>query len=1050
MAADSEGGYPMTTFLRALGQGVAVAAICATATPAAAQQGGYQFDIPAQGLASALRAFAHVAHQQVTFAAGAVRGRRAPALRGRYSAEQALGILLAGSGLTVERGHSGVFIVHRGASSAPTAHAPAGDPPGAGGGLSDNLPQPEIVVTGSRLRASSFDSPTPVAEIEREDLIEDGYLDIADALDDIPGVDQSSALSNNQDAIQANGLSTISLRGLGSNRTLTLIDGHRTVSNAGNGNVVSLSSIPEYFLDRVEVTTGGASAVYGSDAISGVVNAITAHFDGVRARVVGSATWHGGGDNVEYSAGVGHRFFDNRLYVMAGVTYEKQYILRATDRDFALDSVTYDFEDNSVSRPDLSSNIPGGRFNSNDFYYDETGLHEDFVTAVNGYEDRLSRTLITPRERLNAAGKLDYDFSDHLRFSAEYIYSRVVTNSVAEPESVSYSSDYGPNGEFEVGRINRSNPYVPDVIADDSSSSGVKFYRRMTEVGARHRYNRRITNRAWAGLSGDLFDGWDWHLTYGFGAFDQYQSRTNYLNLQNLAYAVKAERASDGTIQCIDAAARADGCVPIDLFGIGAVTPEMADYIRADSEFFAHNRQHVVEGYITGSPFSLPAGPVDIAAGFEWRRDRTSSMTDPLTQTGLTSASYIPDFTGEVEAREAYLEARVPLLRDVPFAYRLSVDGAVRVANYDIPAVGTTVSFRGGGQWAPVRGLNFRGNFSRAQRAPDTTELFSPARDDYDDVIDICRNVTATTAGVVAQNCRADPGIAAAIAAAPDGKFTQISTEVFAPNSGNPNLREETANTLTFGVVLTPRFLPGFQLSVDYYDIRIRNAISSLDNNQLLLECYSDPNGPTNRFCDAVRRDSEGQLSRILNQDENLNRLRATGIDVAAAYRFDLGRIGLPGRLDLTARYTHRIRLQTRFEGFSGVETSDEVGEVGVSRDEARLGIAWNGRALSLRWSVVYLGPVVDSHEMAQFFAENGITDPLFLNVPAFWRHDFGFKFYPSRHNPRLKIFGNMRNVFNDHGPFLPDGTDSGSALNYSSVYDVRGRTVQMGVEVEF
>lgn len=1021
------------------GAALAALAIFSQAVPAYAQQQGFDLDIPAQDLGSALRAFARSTNQQVTFASADVRGKQAPAVKGRYTVPAALDILLSGSGLVVQNGHSGVLIIRRAVRGETRAAASA-----------EPRLTSDIIVTGSRLQHSSFDSPIPVAEVDRTDLLEDGYTDIAEALDDVPGIDQADSLANNQSAIQASGLSTISLRGLGSNRTLTLIDGRRTVSNAGNKNAVSLSSIPQYFVDRVDVSTGGASAVYGSDAIAGVVNVVTSRFDGVKARAVGSATYDGGGDSVEYSGGVGKHLMDDRLYVMAGVTYERQYRLAATDRDWAMDSVTYDFEDNTLSRPDLSSTIPGGRFNSNDFYYDETGLHRNFVTAKNGYEDRLSKTLITPRKSLSAAGKVEYQITDDVKFTADYIYNKVTTRSTAEPETVSYSTTFGQNDEFEVGRIARNNPFVPAEIAADSSSSGVKFYRRLPELGNQQRYNRRTTNRGWAGLEGKVFGDWDWALTYGYGKFEQYQVRTNYLNMQNVQYALSAEKLSDGTIQCRNADARAAGCVPLNLFGLNSITPEMADYIRANSEFFAKNRQDTVEGYVSGSPFSLPAGPVQVAAGFSWRSDRSSSMTDALTQTGLSSASYIPDFTGKIEAKEAYMELGVPLLRDMPFAYRLSLDGALRVADYNIDTVGTTVSFRAGAQWAPVRGLNFRSTFSRAQRAPDTTELFSPARDDYDDVIDVCRGVTATSTGTVSQNCRADPRIAAAIAAAPDGKFTQIGTEVFAPNAGNPDLHEETANTWTAGVVLAPAFLPGFQMSVDYYDIRIKGAISSLDNSSLLFECYSDPNGIDNKFCDAITRDSDGQLSKIINRDENLNQMRAQGIDAALAYRFDLDRFNLPGKLNLQIRYTHRFKLESKFDGAAGEDKADYVGEVGVSKDEATGSIEWATKRVSIKWKAVYLGPVVDSNEMKEYFAESDITDPLFLHVGAYWRHDLSFKLTPSRENPKLRVFGNIRNIFNKYGPFLPDGTDSGSALNYNSVYDVRGRTFMFGVETEF
>lgn len=1022
-------------------------ALIATTPAVAAQQAVYSFDIPAQDLDKALARFGKTTRAQLVFDGRQVRGARSQAVRGTYSASEALERLLRGTGFGGRMTASGVFVIEPAGGRSVQLQADSAPDPQEG-----TSSQAEIIVTGSRLK-STFDSAIPTAEVNRDELLEGGYTDIAEAIVDVPGVDTSSNLANNQSSIQGSGLSTISLRGLGSNRSLTLIDGRRTVSNAGYANVVSLSTIPEYFVERVDISTGGASAIYGSDAVAGVVNVITSRFEGGRARVVGGATWDGGGDNFEVSAGYGKRLLDDRLYVMGGITYEKQYRLAAVDRDFAVDSVRYDFANNELVRPNPSSNIPGGRYNASNqyFYYDEDGLHRNFSTTRNGYEYRRNGTIITPRETLAAAGKLEYSFNDSLKFVAQYLYSRVVTNSVAEPEDVNYASTYGRNDEFEVGRIRVSNPYVPEEIRDEATSSTIRFYRRMTEVGERHRYNRRVTNRAWAGFEGKLFDNaWDWSLIYGFGEYDQFQNRTNYLNLENLHNALRATRDIDGTIICSDADARAEGCVPINLFGIGAVTPEAADYIRADSLFYAHNRLDTVEGYMTGPLLDLPAGPVQTAVGFSWRREKTSSSTDPVTQTGASSASYIPEFTGKIEAKEAFLEIGVPLLRDVPFAHRLSLDGAVRIADYSIKGVGTTVSFKGGAQWEPTPGLKFRGTYSRANRAPDTTELFSPLADDYDTVIDICDGVGAATAGTVAQNCRANPGIAAAITASPDGTFQQDSTSVFGPSSGNPNLHEERADTLTVGLVVQPRFLPGFTLSADYYDIRIKDAISSLSNNKLLLECYSDPAGADNRFCDTITRNSDGQIVRIINQEENLDQLRAEGIDVTAEWRAGLGGIGLPGEIRLQGRYTHRLKLETRFVGISGTDSEDYVGEVGVSRNEAKISAEWRGKAISLTWSARYLGPTVDSHERVEYFRDNGVTDPLILNIPAYWRHDFSFKITPMPRKPYLRLFGTVRNVFDDHGPFLPTGADSGSVYNYSSVYDVRGRTFFLGLETRF
>ncbi len=310
--------------------------------------------------------------------------------------------------------------------------------------------------------------------------------------------------------------------------------------------------------------------------------------------------------------------------------------------------------------------------------------------------------------------------------------------------------------------------------------------------------------------------------------------------------------------------------------------------------------------------------------------------------------------------------------------------------------------------------------------------------------------MTANTAGIVAQNCRADSRIAAAIAAASDGTFRQLTTQIKAPNAGNPDLFEETADTWTLGLVYRPSRAPGLELSVDYYDIKITDVISSLSNSALLLGCYSDANGADNVFCDTITRDENGQLVRILNQEQNLNETRARGVDLAASYRFDLEHLNVPGKFRASMNYSRRLELSTEYDSIDKVELVDSVGEVGTAKNEARYGLSWYDDVWSVRWSSRFIGEVVDSLERKQQAVAAGWSDPLFLNVDAYWRHDLSVSFKPDRSNPQLKVFGTVKNIFNNYGPFLPDGTDSGNAYNYSSAYGITGRAFTLGVQVEF
>ncbi|MDP1966199.1 MAG: TonB-dependent receptor, partial [Reyranella sp.] len=717
----------------------------------------------------------------------------------------------------------------------------------------------------------------------------------------------------------------------------------------------------------------------------------------------------------------------------------------AADRAWALQSVTYDDVTNTVSSPDLSTYTPGGRFRASSFYYDETGLHSGFVTAVNGYDNRANGTLITPAEYTSGAIKVAYDVNDNLKIWGQFLASRVETNSTREAYALSNTITFGVNDEFSIGNIARANPFVPSTIYSSSTAS-ISFRRRMTEVGAQEIYNRRTTVRSWLGAEGTVFGNWDWHLTYGYGEFDGYQSRNNGLNLQNVKYALDAETVA-GVIQCKSATARAEGCVPLNLFGLGAITPAMADYVRANVWYRPKNRLDTVEGYVTGTLMELPAGPVETAFGFEVRREKTGTTTDLLTQSGFSNQAYIPQYSGLIEAQEVFMEASVPIVRDMPMAYRLEVNGAVRLAKYNLANVDTTASYRLGLQWAPVEDLRFRAAWSRAQRAPDTSELYSPPRDDFETVNDICSGVTATTAGQTAQNCRLDPGIASAIALG--GVFVQTDFNFNTPNGGNANLKEETADTVTVGLVYRPRFVPGLELSLDYYDIRVSDAISSLESNQLLLECYSSPTAG-NAFCNAITRDVDGNITRILNQTDNLNDLRASGIDAAMRYRFDLERFSVPGDFTVKVNYGHRMELEQDYTGVQGLQTSDSLGEVGTSKNEARMSLAWRERHWSLQWTSNFIGKALDSNEMAEAFKLAGITDPLFLNVDAFWRHDLSVKFFPDPRHKDLRIFGTVKNVFDNQGPFLPTGTDSGKSYNYNSTYGVTGRAYTLGLQLAF
>lgn len=989
-----------------------------------------------------------------------------------------------------------------------------------------------IVVTGSRITRETYDTPAPTITLGSDDLTESGDSELSETLADLPQLSSTlndAAVTGNT---QNSGLSSIQLRNLGDNRTLVLIDGRRTVSNSGIGNRVSLSTIPTDFVDRVEIITGGTSSVYGSDAIAGVVNIVTENSRrGLRLNLRSGITEAGDGQEFTANLSYGARFADRRGYVLVSGTYDRDWGIRAVDREWAVRPVAYrynfatgqnefdtvylngdvptsgfqpagTFPPNRMS--DLSSFIPGGVFSgansSRDRFYvngqlvplgpdvqtgrpisvgtTDNGNTGYFLPNRDGFNQRTGRSLILPRERYLLAGKVDYEFADNLEGFAQVQYSRILSGETRESVGIGWDSTYpltdpvtGLTTEFTYGKIpclrnGPCNPFVPAALRGTETPStgvGIAWDRRFDEVGGQITENERTTIRGWAGLRGEFGGSWRWEASFGYGQFDQDQWRRNEINAINLIQGLNAEIGPDGQPRCVDAAARAAGCVPVNLFGEGAITPQAADWIRADLRQDLTIRQYTAQAFMTGELFELPGGPFAVAFGADWRRDSQRLQGDLLSQNGGTTGNAVPNFSGSISAVEGYAEFSAPLLRDVPGAALLSVDASARLAKYNLDNVGTVFSWRAGVQYAPIRDLRFRAQYALAQRAPDIAELYSPPRGNFEVATDICDGVTPTTAGQIAAGCRLDPGIqalfAAQAAAGETQRFTQSGNSLYSPNGGNLDLKEETAHTFTAGGVFAPRFLPNFTLAVDYYDIRIRDAIDAYSNLDIQLQCY-DTGVPRdqNPFCaDITRNPVNGQIVELVQRQMNLARFDTRGIDVAANWRFTLPGF-LPGTFDLRYDGTHILKQEVSFEGVTGTVVNDLAGDLaeGSFKYRARGSIAWRIDQFRLRWSSTYYGRIKDSNILANRYEELLATNPnaevpQFLNIGDVWEHDLflSFDIRPDS-GPDFRLYGGVNNLFDSISPFLPSGTESGRLTNQNGVYDIAGRRFYVGATMRF
>ncbi|MGL4712190.1 MAG: TonB-dependent receptor domain-containing protein, partial [Shewanella sp.] len=850
-------------------------------------------------------------------------------------------------------------------------------------------------------------------------------------------------------------------------------------------------------VDKVEIITGGASAIYGSDAIAGVVNIITQQDKtGFEIDVRGGETTDGGGQERKVDLGYGTEFASEKGYIYASATYDKQFGLFASDRDRAQYESSYAYDkklmcnamltvDGDKCMRDItpddwrerSNDINGGRFQNNAWWYDGTELKAGFKEERDGYNSYETAILKVPEDSLTAAVKTDYDLSDTVRATAQVQLSRNTAFRSTDAEGQDYNDAElyidpitGLPGRMDAGALSPKNPYLPPEIAAVAGKR-VLWDRRFQEVGPVESDNERTTLRTWAGLQGDLFEAWIWDASVGYGQFEQRQRRSNEISIRRLRNALDAEYAADGvTIQCASEAARAEGCIPVNIFGEGSISKEGADYIRANPYINTDITQFNALGFISGELFELPAGIVQSAFGMEYRRDSQKVDTDKAMRGDAITFNDVPPFKGDVTVWEAFGEANLPLLRSATFANRLELDVSLRVADYSQKNIDLMSSYRTGLLWEPIENYALRANYSRAQRAPNITELISPPRGDYDSIRDICDGVTAISTDAGHESCRLDSGIAAAIAA--NGIFEDIGGSKYSPNAGNEALTEETADTYTLGLTMAPDFLNGLNLAVDYYDIKVDDAIGSLSNEDILAECYnsSNPYGSSNPYCGVISRDTEGQITQVIQQELNLNNISTRGVDIALAYEWQLAEYG---ELSVKTNWTHVLEYRSSYLGADGLVEEEYVGELssGIFEDRGTLSLAWSHDDWRVRWSAKYKSAMVDDHgrvdEWNKLKAENqtkvdagnaaGVLNPEtpeFLFYSSYITHDLAVSYTMDvSQGAELRLYTGVRNIFDNQGPWVAvtgDLVESGTG-NYSSAYDGGiGRYAYLGAEMKF
>lgn len=967
----------------------------------------------------------------------------------------------------------------------PAPAAPAAEPAAATAEAEE-----EVVVTGSRIKKPNQENPTSTVVIDSLAVELSGEANSADILRQVPQIGVTGITPTNSNFQTAGaGINSIDLRNLGTDRTLVLVNDKRFVSGISGAQVVDFNMIPTALIERIDVVTGGASAVYGSDALAGVVNVIlNKNFTGVQLAMQGG--WnevYSTNSTARASLTAGSDFADGKGNAVFSVSYDWSGAAYGRSRpETALDCSAIDVGVQVC--PTYSSYVLGGRFRVTDAVGGAplnrvidpvTGLIRPYVSATDGFNRQSQRLNLVPLERTNFSSFVNYDVAPGHTLYFEGYYAKSESVSQIEPFPMDSSNIYGGLTEQDcqgtgiICGVPLTNPFIPAdllALAQSRGADAIGFAIRAAEFGNRGSEATRSTARFVVGMQGEIGGGWNYDFSYVWGETQDNQFSSGQVNVANFRNALDAidldgDPLTTGDIVCRDPIAQAQGCIPVDIFNAvgqpGTLTQQQIDYLKADGTREQRMEQEVLSLVVDGDLFELPAGAVQAAFGMEYRQESSIDRPDVLQQQGLNGGNKAPVTQGSFDVYEAFGEVSIPILVDEPWAKELTLHAAARASDYS--TVGDTFAWATDLTWAPTDDIKFRGQYSRAVRAPNIGELYSGPSETFAVVFDPCNGVgstlpTAPTDPTVVANCLANPAIAARAAqpAGPAGSdpYNPLNTNggfvlTLAEQQGtggfiggNPNLTEEKAETITFGFVFTPKFwkpLEPLVLSVDYFNIKIDDAIATIDRDDVLALCYNSV-GLSSPLCGDITRDVNGALTEVNSGVANSRTLETSGIDVQLGYRLDIGEtFGSDGEdlgaLTLTINYQWLEKFNTTvFPGTIFETEFQSAGTLGAFRHEAQFGLLYEIGDFMLNFDANY---VSDAHDF----------DP--STIPSQWFFDAQVR-YNVLESTTL-IFG-VRNL-TDEFVFIGQGASTSIPTGWATdpvSYDGLGRRFYAGVRLRY
>ncbi len=958
-------------------------------------------------------------------------------------------------------------------------------------------PVEKVVVTGTRVQKPGLVSSNPITSIGSESIQFSGAINTTDILDRYPALIGSfdPASTTNQAGIGVAGLNQLNLRNLGTNRTLVLVNGRRHVGSLAGDSGVDINSIPIDLIERVDILTGGVSAIYGADAVTGVVNFVMRRrLDGTLVRVQVGASDKGDLGQFLGSVTTGTSFDDDRGNIMAAFEFRQSDSLDPLDRDSSNQNAFFAVrnpaeraipgDDPSLFDRVFARNVgwpdsaPSGVITGDQWLQNGFDLESMAPTQIAGFTNALLpkqaflgtgelwdpgvhvgnrqiggnttklhtyNGLILPEQEVSSFNLIgDYEFSRLMRVFAEakYVHNESKTS-------------FQPTFDFGLP-IRASNPFVPAAIlanlapiaaADLGTTEDFYFSTRDNfDLGVRGDHTTRKTYRGVLGIDGELADGLGYELSYTFGRADVLQIDLNNRITDRFLAAIDVALDPGGNPVCRSNLFPAEslpaifgsvpfgvsftpgpgsGCIPINILDGSAKSAEALAWILVDTPTKSRLDQQVVSGYLaydTESWFSLPGGGIGFVAGGEWRREESSNTPDPVLLTGNTFGNALNPSGGSYEVRESFAEINIPILKDVDFAHDLSLSGAIRSSQYS--SAGDNLSWKYGGSWAPTADIRLRSTVSRAVRAPNIGELFSPEQQSFFQPNDPCdQSRVGQGSSTRLANCIAAL-TALGVPTAPYNFDGNLTSSFPGLTKGNAGLQEETADTITMGAVITPTFIEGLSIFIDYWTVEIRDGIIAPPVQDIVDACFDAPT-LANAFCALISRidptevtpaTALGQLDSATVQTVNISSFESAGIDFEVNYRFEIVDVFGPEmdwgsmRVSIVGSRLEQLDLVLLPSGGTDDDAGEATTALGGTAPEwvVNLGLQWSNREWTVGYAFRWQDEVlrVEKLSLANDPDQLDITTVKPLNV-----HDIVVRYQA---NETVELYAGMQNVLDE------------------------------------